>query len=269
MESEISKECGLWRGQVITYIKEKDRHINPDLYREAYIPDKSLNPDLFDDLDDENSINSNSSSVSDDDEDSFVLPNRTTSFEMSTHSANLFDSSHDQSNNSQNQQPNAHSRARNRENEIDAELDKYLDYDKHEFQRICLDRGLTRENPNKFYPIGSIVWEYWRINKTRYPIIYAAIKPILQAPTSSSAIERTFSKISGFVTHQKNAFKSKNLLTLIQISEMDEFKRIASDCFRQNRIEFSFDEIDQQSIEINSEELLVDDLETDPLLNFD
>ena len=71
------------------------------------------------------------------------------------------------------------------------------------------------------------------------------------------------------MTHQKNAFKSKNLLTLIQISEMDEFKRIASDCFRQNRIEFSFDEIDQQSIEINSEELLVDDLETDPLLNFD
>lgn len=269
MESEISKICGQWRGQVISYIKEKDKHLNPNLYKEDYTPNKSLNPNLFDELDCEDNLNSSSSGGDDENEDSYVLPNRSVSFEMSNNSANLFDSSHDQSKNSQIAPPSENSRAKTRENEIDAELDKYLDYDKHEFQAICLDRGLTREDPKKYYPIGAVVWEYWRINKTRYPIIYAAIKPILQAPTSSSAIERTFSKISGFVTHQKNAFKSKYLLTLIQISEMDEFKRIALDCFRQNKIDFAFDEIDERSNDADSESLYIDDLESDPLLNFD
>ena len=267
LESEISKICSQWRGQVISYIKEKDRLLNPNLYNEDYTPDKSLNPNLFDDeFDDEDNLNSSSSSSTDEDPDSFVLPDRNLSLENTSHSANLFDSSHEQSNVEQNAQPTPNSKARNRENEIDAELDKYLDYDKHEFQALCLSRGLTREDPSKYYSIGAITWEYWRINKNRYPIIYAAIKPILQAPTSSSAIERLFSKISGFVTHQKNSFKSKNLLALIQISQMDDYKRIAMDCFRQNKIDFTFDEASEDIENLNYDS---DEYNNDPLFNFD
>ena len=224
-----------------------------------------MNPNLFDDLDDDDNMNSSSSSLADEDAESFVMPNRNASWENTNNSASLFDSSHEQS--SQIEQPPTNSKARNRENEIDAELDKYLDYDKHEFQALCLNRGLTREDPRKYYPIGEIAWEYWRSNKNRYPIIYAAIKPILQAPTSSSAIERIFSKISGFVTHQKNAFKSKNLLALVQISEMDDYKRIALDCFRQNKIDFSFDDQEYQDIEV--QHIDSEEYDNDPLFNFD
>ena len=85
------------------------------------------------------------------------------------------------------------------------------------------------------------------------------IKCVIQAPTSSSAIEREFSKISAFVTHQKNSFKSKNLLHLIQISEMDNFLRIASDCFRQNNVDFSFKILNEDEISLHTSPLVVDD----------
>ena len=271
LEIQITKICGAWRGQVISYIKEKDRILNPDLYNEDYTPDKSLDPDLFDDLYERNNLNSSSSSLDEEaneETNSFVLPESNVSWENTGHSANLFDSSHEQSNIAENAQPISNSKARNRENEIDAELDKYLDFDKHEFQALCLSRGYKtyRQDSSKYYSIGAITWEYWRTNKHRYPIIYAAIKPILTAPTSSSAIERLFSKISGFVTHHKNAFKSKNLLALVQISQIDDYKRIAMDCFRQNKIDFSFDEPpeDTENIDFDSDEYV-----NDPLFNFD
>ena len=56
--------------------------------------------------------------------------------------------------------------------------------------------------------------------------------------TSSSAIERLFSRVSAFVTKQKNCFKSKNLLALLHISEMDDFQRVSADSFRQNGIQY-------------------------------
>ena len=130
---------------------------------------------------------------------------------------------------------------------------------------MCDERGLIRTNLKKFEPVGEIVWEFWRLNKNKYPIIYQCIKCIIQAPTSSSAIEREFSKISAFVTHQKNAFKSKNLLALIQISEMDDFLRISNDCFRQNGVAFSFKTLNQEEISNQTSNIVADD----SLLNFD
>ena len=181
---------------------------------------------------------------------------------MCNNSEPLFNSSHDISNstvpaNRSLEQTN--SNTTNRAMEVEAEIEKYQNFDREAFTRLCDDFGLKRANSKQFEPVGGIVWEFWRRNKNKYPIIYEAIKCIIQAPTSSSAIEREFSKVSAFVTHQKNAFKSKNLLALIQISEMDDFLRISSDCFRQNNTTFRFKNLNDDDMRNQSSNLISDD----------
>ena len=253
---------------MISYIKEKDRLLNPELYIDRQ-PNQNLprNPNLFDDdcVDDEpedsnsDSADSSSASMSEDD---FPMD------ESSRQSGPLFDLSHDTSNQPvpENSPTNVViSSATKREKEIDAELEKYRNFNKEEFTKLCMENGLVRSNSKKYESIGSIVWQFWRRNKYKYPIIYECIKCVIQAPTSSSSIEREFSKISAFVTHQKNAFKSKSLLALIQISEMDDFLRIANDCFRQNNVTFSFEPLSEDEVNYRSSHLISDDI----LFNFD
>ena len=259
LETEISRMCRTWRDQVISYIKEKDRLLNPDLYVERLSTEPAdRNPNLFDDDCFENDdVNDSSSSVtSSSDEDSFHVN------EVSNHSEPLFNSSHDISNstvaaNSSLEPTN--SNTINRAMEVEAEIQKYQNFDREAFAQLCDAYGLKRANSKQFEPVGGIVWEFWRRNKNKYPIIYEAIKCIIQAPTSSSAIEREFSKVSAFVTHQKNAFKSKNLLALIQISEMDDFLRISSDCFRQNNTTFRFKNLNDDDMRNQSSNLISDD----------
>ena len=253
MEIEITRICSTWRSKVISYIKQKDKLLNPNLYVEQ--PTKTpagLNRNLFDDDLEDNE--SNDEDQSDDESvESFVF--------QRNQSANLFESSNDQSNLT-NQSAAEISRptvALTREQQVDAEILKYSNFNKEEFAALCATRGLTRENPKKFEPVGAIVWEFWRKNKNVYPILYQCIKPLLQAPTSSSAIERSFSQISAFVTHNKNAFKSKNLLALIQISQMDDFLRISQDCFRQNDVKFSFKKVISNPENIENDDLPSDD----------
>ena len=258
LETEISRLCSTWRDQVISTIKEKDRLLNPELYAEVQSSvSAGRNPNLFDDdcYDDNDQLDSNTSSESMSDDD-FLFPLN----EVSNHSAPLFDSSHDNSNVNIPEAQNSNiSSAAKREKEIDDELEKYRNFNKDDFEKLCTENGLSRRNSKKFEPVGSIVWEFWRQNKNKYPIIYECIKCVIQAPTSSSAIEREFSKISAFVTHQKNSFKSKNLLHLIQISEMDNFLRIASDCFRQNNVDFSFKILNEDEISLQTSPLIADD----------
>ena len=265
METEIKRMCSTWRSQVISYIKEKDRLLNPELYVDKPpTPNAGRNPNLFDDdLVDDDPAESGTSSDSTSDDDSMFQTN-----EVSTHSANLFEDSHDVSNATLPQNdpsPQPLSNATNREKEIDAELERYQNFNREEFAQLCNEMGLKRSDSKEFEPVGKIVWQFWRRNKNRYPIIYECIKCIITSPTSSSAIEREFSKISAFVTHHKNAFKSPNLLALIQLSEMDDFLRVSSDCFRQNNIEFNFKNLNESEISAMPSCLTVDDI----LLNFD
>ena len=251
---------------MISYIKEKDKLLFPELYAESQqnaIPIR--NPNLFDDdCYDANEPCDSNSSFESSSEDDYELPTH----EESNQSGPLFDSSHDVSNRTLPPNPDSSifsSNASTREREIEAELEKYRNFNREEFEKLCDERGLKRGNLKKYEPVGEIVWEFWRLNKKKYPIIYQCIKCIIQAPTSSSAIEREFSKISAFVTHQKNAFKSKNLLALIQISEMDDFLRISNDCFRQNGVAFSFKTLNQAEISHQTSNIIADDT----LLNFD
>ena len=144
------------------------------------------------------------------------------------------------------------SKAEARLKAIDDELERYANFSRVDFTVFCSERGLTRNDPNIFEPIGEIVSDYWLKNKEVFPIIYGAIKPILQAATSSSAIERLFSRVSAFVTKQKNCFKSKNLLALLHIAEMDDFQRVSADAFRENGIKY---EIENETASDNNADL--------------
>ena len=202
----------------------------------------AINPKLFDDdLEDADSNDGDSGSDElSSNEMSPIIPRRKT---RSTKNDSLpvppdssFEASIEQQSSAS---PKQLTNAETREKQIEDEIIRYANFSKTEFTAFCNSRGLTRENHLKFEPIGAITWEWWRLKKTEYPIIYAAIKTILQAPTSSSAVERLFSRVSAYTTNQKNRFKSKNLMALLQIAEMDTFQRVSADIFLQNGIQIN------------------------------
>lgn len=217
--------------------------LNPSEYEDQpEDPEASgINNNLFDDFNDENGHDTSNSSNSD---SNSPIINRRRSNLTNDSSALSFagvDSSREVSE-VQDANTNQLSKAEARSKSIDDELERYANFSKMAFSKFCGERGLTRNDPNIFEPIGKITWEFWRTYKDSFPILYAAIKAILQAPTSSSAIERLFSRVSAFVTKQKNCFKSKNLLCLLHISEMDDFQRVSADVFRQNGIQYEVED---------------------------
>ena len=239
IEAEISKLTRQWRPQVVAFIKEKDRMLNPAEYEDPSedLEASGINSNLFDDFNDE--IDHDTSNSSDSSSQSPIINRRQNNLtnNSSTMSCAGIDSSREVSG-VQEANINQLSKAEARSKAIDDELERYANFSKLTFSKFCSDRGLTRSDPNIFEPIGKITWEFWRTYKESFPILYASIKAILQAPTSSSAIERLFSRVSAFVTKQKNCFKSKNLLALLHISEMDDFQRVSADSFRQNGIQY-------------------------------
>ena len=218
--------------------------LNPDKYVAQTKPSNSsaINPDLFDDdLEDADSNDGDTGSdQSSQDQMSPIIPRRKT---RSTKNDSLPvppDSSFEVSIEQQSAaSPKQLTHAEAREKQIEDEIVRYANFSKTEFTAFCNSRGLTRKNNLKFEPIGAITWEWWRLKKAEYPIIYAAIKTVLQAPTSSSAVERLFSRVSAYTTNQKNRFKSKNLMALLQIGEMDTFQRVSADIFLQNGIQIN------------------------------
>ena len=268
MDVEISKLVSNWRPQVISYIKEKDQFMNRDEYENS-TPIRSsstINRNLFDDVSDDDDSQETSDSDSDSQRSPIIRPNtlrdQSTSFGPPDSS---FEVSADLG-----RVPQL-SKAQIRENMINDELNRYANFSKTEFTAFCSSRGLTRSNRHQFEPVGSIAWEYWRMNKNEFPILYNAIKPVLQAPTSSSAVERLFSRISAYTTKQKNRFKSKNLMALVQIAEMEDFQRITGEIFRENAIKIQPD--NEIQIEYSGQESDCDDSseenDFDDLLNFD
>ena len=242
---------------MITFIKEKDRIQNPEKYVAQTEAQNSsaVNLNLFDDFCDEDDVNS---SDSDNDSDENMSPiiarkkkRQSNDITIPLRPESSFEASMNQATTSTEKNL---SLAEAREKSIDDELIRYANISKTEFSEFCSLRGLTRNDRLRFEPIGSITWEWWRSKKQEFPIIYAAIKSILQAPTSSSAVERMFSRVSQYTTNQKNRFKSKNLMALLQISEMDSFQRISADILTQNGIKINT-ESEFQSPSTSNDEL--------------
>lgn len=267
METEIKNLVANWRPQVISYIKEKDKLMNPEKYEDAAVSvqhTSSINKNLFDDVsDDEEDLNSSNS-----DESTISSPiiSRKKSLGRLDPTDSSFEVSVDPI------RADQLSNAQLRENAIDDEIARYANFSKNEFSNFCSSKGLTRQNRFKFEPVGAVAWEYWRLKKNEFPIIFATIKPILQAPTSSSAVERKFSTISQYTTKQKNRFKSKNLMALLQIAEMDDFQRVSGEIFEQNGIKIQSDDeipVEQTSYEESNDYDSSEEDDFDDLLNFD
>ena len=267
MENEIFNLVSNWRPLVISYIKEKDRLMFPEKYEDAEQTQQSslINRNLFDDVSDDDERDDSSNSSDSSANSPIISRNKSASL------LNPTDSSFELSNAQVN--VNQLSNAQLRENAIDDEIARYASFSKTEFTAFCSSRGLTRANRLKFEPVGAITWEYWRTKKNEFPILYEALKPVLQAPTSSSAVERLFSRISAYTTKQKNRFKSKNLMALVQIAEMDSFQRISGEIFDQNGIRLPTNVEIPMEQDISSHESDCDDSseenDFDDLLDFD
>ena len=255
--------------------------MNPSEYRDQtqVVTESNINQNLFDDCPDESDHDTSDSSIGSDEQ--LFGNHQSTRYNQTNNSSTMsngqIDSSFDVSGAAA-VFPEPLSKAATRERAIDDEIERYANFSRQEFSDLCTKRGLTRNNPNVFEPVGHITWEFWRLQKQKCPIIYQNIKTILQAPTSSSAIERLFSRVSAYVTPQKNQFKSKNLMALLQIAEMDNFARVSADCFRQNGIVYDV-ELEIASLNSNTieepvaESNTLDDDQTDfdfiDILNYD
>ena len=75
-----------------------------------------------------------------------------------------------------------------------------------------------------FIPLGNCVSQFWLAHNQEFPILSDLAARILNIPTSSSIIERTFSKISRFCTKERNSIKSATLATFVQFNEFQEFE---------------------------------------------
>ena len=251
IENEIKKIVSNWRPQVISFIKEKDKLENPDKYvaQNEKRNSSAVNMNLFDDFFDEDEIDSSDSE--DSGEMSPIIQRKdqrqSNDLTLTGPPESSFEASLNQPGTSAERQMTL---AEAREKLIDDELTRYGNISRTEFSEFCSQRGLTRSNRLIFESVGAITWEWWRSKKQEFPIIFAAIKFVLQAPTSSSAVERMFSRVSAYTANQKNRFKSKNLMALLQIAEMDTFSRLSADIFTQNGIKINSDvEIEPHSLE--------------------
>ena len=231
----MGKLTGTWRSQVVSFIKEKDKLLNPDKYSDEQVAKRpKLNKNFFDDESDENE--SDVDSDSDRDSNGSPIIERRRPFPNETQDLN-YSSSVNQDSTIETSVNENKSKAEIRRQALEDELRRYAQYSKEDFAQMLDDYGLNDADESKFKPVGSFVWNYWRLKKHEFPIIYGAIKNVLTAPTSSSAVERLFSKVSSFVTRNSNAYKAKNLLPLIQIGELETFEAVSAEVFRQNGIE--------------------------------
>ena len=228
VKAKLQELTSQWRGQVVAFIKEKDKVLNPEKYSDEQ-PQKrlKLNSNFFDDE------SENDSCGDSDQSDHSPVMNRRLPFPIQTQATD-YSSSIDPDASLDNPIP-PKSNAEIRSSMLNDELVRYAQYSKEEFNQKLEDFGFSSDKSG-FQPVGKFVWQYWQEIKHEFPIIYGAIKNILTAPTSSSAVERLFSKISAFVSRNSNAYKAKNLIILIQISEIEQFQAVSAEICRQNGV---------------------------------
>lgn len=77
----------------------------------------------------------------------------------------------------------------------------------------------------EFCPYGKLIQSFWCAHYSEFPILSELASKILNIPTSSSIIERTFSKISRYCTKERNRLKSATLAVFVQMDQVEEFQK--------------------------------------------
>ena len=75
-------------------------------------------------------------------------------------------------------------------------------------------------------PHGNRTYFFWNHFKLRFPCLSRIAHLVLQLPSSSAGIERTFSRISHQFDSNRSRLKSKTLLRLVQVQEQEKFLKI-------------------------------------------
>ena len=110
-----------------------------------------------------------------------------------------------------------------RKTALEEEIKKYKNLPEHTLRDFALHAKLPF-SLRKFCPFGDLVEVYWESRRQEYPILSELALKILNAPSSSSIIERTFGKISRYVTKQRNSLKAKTLASFVKFDEFEKFE---------------------------------------------
>ena len=110
----------------------------------------------------------------------------------------------------------------------------------------------------EFRPMGNLVKNFWCDHISEFPILSDLASKILNIPTSSSVIERTFSKITRYVTKERNRLKSKTLAVFVQMDEIEKFQTNMEYIFKLHGKKYermSWNVIDDGSVEVIEDDL--------------
>ena len=110
----------------------------------------------------------------------------------------------------------------------------------------------------EFRPMGNLVKNFWCDHISEFPILSELASKILNIPTSSSVIERTFSKITRYVTKERNRLKSKTLAVFVQMDEIEKFQTNMEYIFKLHGKKYermSWNVIDDGSVEVIEDDL--------------
>ena len=94
-------------------------------------------------------------------------------------------------------------------------------------------KPIVKVNKLTLTPYGDRTFFFWGQFKYRYPCLAKIAHLVLQLPSSSAGIERTFSLISKQFDPHRNQIRSKTLLRLVQTQEREKFLKIlksVTDC---------------------------------------
>ena len=144
------------RNQVISFIKEKDRLLNPDKYTDEQAPKRTkLNSIFFDDESDDDSVPDTDSDPASN--QSSPIIGRRQPFPQDAQILDNSPSMHPDSAVEGSIPPK--SNAEMREKMLDDELVRYAEFSKDEFHQKLIDDGFN-EDKSQFQPVGKFVWKY-------------------------------------------------------------------------------------------------------------
>lgn len=114
-----------------------------------------------------------------------------------------------------------------RKRALEDELKMYKNLPNDSLRTFALKNKLAFTFRN-FCPFGDLVEVYWESKRQEFPILSDLALRILTAPSSSSVIERTFGKITRYVTKQRNNLKAKTLAAFVKFDEFEKFEQTAA-----------------------------------------
>lgn len=120
-----------------------------------------------------------------------------------------------------------------RKSALELEIQNYQDLPNTYLRQFATKMKLEYST-KKFHPMGELIELFWENHKHQFPILSELALRILNVPASSSIIERTFSKLSRYVTKEKNRLKSSSLCAFVQCDELEDFDKSAQFLFRKH-----------------------------------